>query len=139
MIAAGFSRYALDGLIAAPFAALFDASLTMDGHRLPELFCGFRRRPGEGPTLYPVACAPQAWASGVAFALIQACLRLSVDAAAHRLCISRAVLPPFLATLRLLNLDLPFGSVDLQFEQQQLDVSVSVLRRQGDFEIRVVK
>jgi len=139
IIAAGFSRYAFDHLIAAPFGALFDASLTMDGHRLPELFCGFHRRPGEGPTLYPVACAPQAWASGVAFALIQACLRLSVDAAAHRLCIDRAILPPFITTLRLLNLELAFGSADLQFEQQPLDVSVSVLRRRGEFEIRVVK
>jgi glycogen debranching enzyme len=139
IIAAGFSRYACDDLFAAPFGALFDASLTMDGHRLPELFCGFHRRPGEGPTLYPVACAPQAWSSGVAFALIQACLRLSIDAAAHRLCIDRAILPPFITTLRLLNLELAFGSADLLFEQQPLDVSVSVLRRRGDFEIRVVK
>ncbi len=51
-------------------AGLFEASGTIDGHRLPELFCGFHRRPGEGPTLYPVACSPQAWASGVVFHLI---------------------------------------------------------------------
>jgi len=37
--------------------AMFEASLFFDLHRLPELFCGFVRRPGEGPTLYPVACA----------------------------------------------------------------------------------
>jgi len=29
--------------------------------RMPELICGFTRRPGEGPTLYPSACAPQSW------------------------------------------------------------------------------
>ena len=64
------SRYGFDDLIATPLDA--DCSTrarTMDGHRLPELFCGFHRRSGEGPTLYPVACSPQAWASGVVFQL----------------------------------------------------------------------
>src|SRR5262249_47978687 len=42
MIAAGFARYHLDELIAPPFAGLFEASVTMECHRLPELFCGFR-------------------------------------------------------------------------------------------------
>jgi glycogen debranching enzyme len=139
MIAAGFSRYGFDDLILMPFAGLFDASVMMDSHRLPELFCGFHRRAGEGPTLYPVACSPQAWASGVVFQLVQACLRLSVDADRHRLSIQRSILPPFLSYLRLLNLELPFGSADLLFEQHPLDVSVTVLRKQGDFEVRVIK
>ena len=139
LIAAGLSRYYLDSAITAPFAALFDASGTMDGHRLPELFCGFHRRPGEGPTLYPVACSPQAWAAGVVFQLVQACLRLSIDIEARRLCVDRATLPPFLTYLRLSNLDLPFGRVDLLFEQHPLDVSVTVLRKEGEFEVRVTK
>ena len=139
LIVAGFSRYRLDDLIAPPFAGLFEASATMDGHRLPELFCGFHRRAGEGPTLYPVACSPQAWASGVVFGLVQSAVRLSVDADAHRLCVDRAILPPFLTWLRLRNLRLPFGSVDLMFEQHPLNVSVTVLRREGDFEVRAVK
>jgi glycogen debranching enzyme len=139
LIAAGFSRYGFDDLVEAPFAGLFDASCTMDGHRLPELFCGFHRRAGEGPTLYPVACSPQAWASGVVFQLIQGSLRLSIDATAHRLFIDRAVLPPFLTYLRLLNLELPFGQADLMFEQHDFDVSVTVLRKQGDFEVRISK
>ena len=139
LIAAGFSRYRFDDLIAAPFAGLLEASVTMDGHRLPELFCGFHRRAGEGPTLYPVACSPQAWASGVIFHLLQACLRLSIDANDHRLGIDRPILPPFLTYLRLLNLELPFGQVDLLFEQQPLDVGVTVLRKLGDFEVRVIR
>jgi glycogen debranching enzyme len=139
MIAAGFSRYGFDDLLCAPFGALFEASVVMEAHRLPELYCGFRRRVGEGPTLYPVACSPQAWASGVVFQMIQACLRLSVDAERHRLSIQRALLPPFLNRLRIGRLQLPFGEIDLLFEQQPLDVSVTVLRKQGDFEVRVVK
>jgi glycogen debranching enzyme len=139
LIAAGFARYQFEELIAAPFAGLFDASVSFDGQRLPELFCGFHRRIGEGPTLYPVACSPQAWSSGVVFGLIQASLRLSVDVDARRLSIDRATLPPFLASLRLLKVDLSFGDVDLLFERHAFDVSVTVLRKRGDFEVRVVK
>ncbi len=137
--AAGFSRYGFDDLLAAPFSGMFEASVAVENHRMPELFCGFQRRTGEGPTLYPVACSPQAWASGVVFHLIQASLRLSTDAADRRLVIDRASLPPFLTYLRLMNLALPFGSIDLLFEQHLLDVSVTVLRKHGDFEVRVIK
>ena len=139
LAAAGFSRYLFDDLVAAPFSGLFEAAVAVENHRMPELFCGFQRRTGEGPTLYPVACSPQAWASGVVFHLIQACLRLAVDAKERRLCIDRASLPPFLTYLRLMNLALPFGSIDLLFEQHLLDVSVTVLRKHGDFEVRVIK
>jgi len=139
LIAAGFARYRFDDLIAAPFGGLFDASMTVQDNRLPELFCGFHRRPGEGPTLYPVACSPQAWASGVVFQLLQSCLHLSVDAQARELSIDRPILPPVLTYLRVLNLQLPFGSVDLLFEQRPLDVAVTVLRQQGEFNIRIIK
>ena len=139
LIAAGFSRYGFDDLIAAPFGGLFDASTTLEGHRLPELFCGFHRRSGEGPTLYPVACSPQAWSSGVVFQLLQSCLRLSVDPHERRFSIDRPLLPPFLTYVRVLNLELPFGDVDLLLEQRARDVGVTILRQQGDFEVRVIK
>jgi glycogen debranching enzyme len=136
--AAGFSRYGYDDLIGTPFEALFDASMHVDGHRLPELFCGFHRRSGEGPTLYPVACSPQAWSSGVVFHLLQSCLRMSVDTQKQELSIDRPILPAFLTSLRFLNLELPFGEIDLQFEHDALDVPVTVLRQRGEFEVRVI-
>ncbi|HET6957671.1 MAG TPA: amylo-alpha-1,6-glucosidase [Vicinamibacterales bacterium] len=139
LIAAGFARYRFDDLVAAPFGGLFEASTTVEGHRLPELFCGFHRRQGEGPTLYPVACSPQAWASGVVFHLLQSCLHLSVNAEVRELSIDRPMLPPFLTYVRVLNLELPFGDIDLLFEQQPLDVAVTVLRRRGSFEVRIIK
>jgi glycogen debranching enzyme len=139
LLVAGLSRYGFDDLAVLPFRALFDASSVFENHRLPELFCGFHRRSGEGPTGYPVACSPQAWASGVVFQFIQACLRLSADPGGRRLFLTRSTLPPFLTYLRLRDLELPFGRVDLLFEQQQLDVSVTVLRKEGDFEVNVIK
>ncbi len=139
LVAAGFARYGFSDLIAAPFAGLFDASVAVEAHRLPELFCGFHRRPDEGPTLYPVACSPQAWASGVVFQLLQSCLHLSVHADGRLLSIDRPIVPPFLTFLRFLNLELPFGKVDLLFEQRPMDVAVTVLRQDGDFDVQVIK
>jgi glycogen debranching enzyme len=136
IIAAGFSRYGLDEYLTPPFAALFEASTEMDLHRLPELFCGFRRRRGEGPTLYPVACSPQAWASGVVFHLLQSCLRLSLEEGGRVLEVTRPVIPPFLTYVRVLNLELPFGQIDLAFEHQS---NVTVLRQTGELEVRVIK
>ena len=68
--------------------------------RLPELFCGFDRRPGEGPTLYPVACSPQAWSAGTVFLLLQAALGMTVDATAHTVSLSGPRLPESIAHLR---------------------------------------
>jgi glycogen debranching enzyme len=139
IIASGFARYGFDDLIGIPFAGLFDASTFIDGRRLPELFCGFHRRTGEGPTLYPVACSPQAWAAGVVFQLVQACLRLSIEPSTRRLCVSRGRLPSFLTYARVCNLQLPFGKVDLLFERHPGDLGVTVLDKSGDFEIVVLK
>src|SRR5262249_12613354 len=61
LIAAGMSRYGDKNAAVRVLNGLFEASTFVDLHRLPELFCGFIRRPGEGPTLYPVACSPQTW------------------------------------------------------------------------------
>jgi glycogen debranching enzyme len=139
LTAAGFSRYQFDDLVMKPFGALFDVSASMDAYRLPELLCGFRRRPGEGPTLYPVACSPQAWASGVVFQLIQACARLSVEAEASRLVVHRPVLPPFLNHLKFTGLELPFGVVDLLMERGADEVKVTVLGQSAAFEVEVTR
>jgi glycogen debranching enzyme len=138
LVAAGFARYGFDDLVEPAFTGLFDASVTMDAFRLPELLCGFHRRADQPPTRYPVACSPQAWSSGVVFGLIQASLRLSIDASARHLCIDRPKLPPFFASLCLRNLELPFGEVDLLFARQPSDVEVTVLRKSGDFDVRVL-
>ncbi len=56
--------------------------------RLPELYCGFARYPGQGPTPYPVACLPQAWASGALFMLLQAALGIRIDGRAKTIHVS---------------------------------------------------
>src|SRR6185437_13046135 len=83
--AMGFARYGLKRAVEQVFQGLFDTASYMDLRRLPELFCGFARRRGRGPTLYPVACAPQAWASATPFTLIEASLGLEFDPAAREI------------------------------------------------------
>ena len=91
LIALGLARYGLKHSVEHLFKALFDAATYMDLRRLPELFCGFRREKGRGPTLYPVACAPQAWASATPFTLLEAALGLEFDAGAAKFaCATRA-------------------------------------------------
>ncbi|MEW6381275.1 MAG: amylo-alpha-1,6-glucosidase [bacterium] len=139
LIAYGLSRYKLNGSIPKIIAGLLDATLFMDLHRMPELFCGFVRRPGEGPTLYPVACAPQSWAIGAVFLLLQSCLGLSINAPAGQVCFYYPVLPEFLEEVEIKNLKVAGASIDLSIRRYVEDVGVVVLRREGTVEVIVIK
>jgi glycogen debranching enzyme len=139
LIAFGFSRYGLRDAAAQLFTGLFDASSFVDLSRLPELVCGFPRRPGEGPTLYPVACAPQTWASAAVFLLLQGCLGLSVEAHERRVRCSWPILPAAIDEVRIRNLAVASGQVDLTFRRYADDVSVSIARREGEVETVVTK
>src|SRR5581483_2952831 len=116
-------------------SGLLDLSIFVELHRLPELICGFSRRAGKGPTLYPVACAPQAWAAGAVFMVLQACLGLSIDAKKSRIYLHHTALPEALPELRVHNLKIGESSVDLAFERRAETVAFDVLRRRGDIEV----
>jgi glycogen debranching enzyme len=135
LIAHGLARYGRKDLAVRLLAGLFDASLFIDLYRLPELFCGFPRRPGEGPTLYPVACAPQAWASGAVCLLLRACLGVSVDATRMQLKFSFPVLPRFLEDVEIRNLRVGDATIDLALHRYPDSVGINVLRREGDVEV----
>jgi glycogen debranching enzyme len=140
LIGAGFARYELKQAAATVLTGLLDASLFFDLHRLPELFCGFPRRPGESPTLYPVACAPQSWAAGAVFLLLEACLGLSVLASEKRVTFCRPLLPRFLQQVTIEELKVGEARVDLLLTRHdEGDVGVNVLRRAGEVEVVVFK
>jgi glycogen debranching enzyme len=139
LIAAGLARYGFTDLAARLLGSFLDASLFVELRRMPELFCGFPRRPGEGPTRYPVACMPQAWAAAAVFLMLQASVGLSVDAVERRVSFARATLPPFLEEVRIENLMVGGASVDLLLERHPYDVGVRVLRRATDVEIVLLK
>ena len=137
--AAGLARYGLTGMALRIFRAMFDLSQAVDLQRLPELICGFHRRTGDAPTLYPVACAPQAWAAGAVYLLLQACLGLRVDAVERRVELAHAVLPEEIDWLQMRNLSAGDAEVDLLLTRHAQDVGVTVMRRQGELQVAVTK
>ena len=139
LIASGFARYGMRGAAARILSSLFDATLSFDLHRPPELFCGFPRRPGESPTLYPVSCSPQSWASGAVFLLLRACLGLEISAPERCVSFTSPMLPDAVDTLRITGLAVRDASVDLAFVRHDDDVSINVLRRQGRCSVIVQK
>ena len=139
LIAAGMAAYGFKQGALKILSGLFDSSRFLDLHRLPELLCGFSRRPGEGPTLYPVACSPQTWASVALFMLLQSCLGLRIDAPLARLSFVQPVLPPFLEHIEIKNLRIENSVVDLSLERRMQDVGINILRREGRVEIVTTK
>ena len=139
IIAAGMARYGLRRAVHKVLGAMFDASLFVDMNRVPELFCGFARRRAQGPTLYPVACSPQAWAAGAVFLLLQSCLAIRVDALGGRVVFNRPLLPPFLEQVRLYDLQVGNASVDIHLYRYERDVGVHVVRKDGEVEVIVIK
>jgi glycogen debranching enzyme len=136
LIALGMSFYGMQDRAERILSGFYDASLQFDLHRMPELFCGFHRRPdGAGPTLYPVACAPQAWAAGATFLLLQACLGLEIQAPQHQLLLTNPVLPMELTRLRIEGLRIADATVDLLFQRHASGVAVEVLRKEGELEV----
>ncbi|NOR22962.1 MAG: amylo-alpha-1,6-glucosidase, partial [Desulforhopalus sp.] len=107
-------------------------------HRLPELFCGFVRRPGQGPTQYPVACMPQAWAATTVFFFLQAWLGLSFERKNTKVCFYHPQLPDYLEWVEIKNLGGDHGTVDLRLRRHAQNVSINVLRKEGDMEIAAI-
>jgi glycogen debranching enzyme len=135
IIAAGLSRYGFKNRSGEILAAMLDASAFMELHRLPELFCGLNRRAEEGPTLYPVACSPQAWAAGAVFMLLQACLGLSFDAERRQIRFDGSCLPEAVPKLWIRDLRLRDAVVDLYVERRVDLVRLQVLDKRGEVEI----
>jgi glycogen debranching enzyme len=138
IVAAGLARYGLVAPATRIMSAMLELSQSVELNRLPELICGFHRRVGEFPTLYPVACAPQSWAAGAVYLLLQACLGLQIDAATRRLVLRRAMLPESIEWLRITNVSVRDASVDLLLTRHPFDVGITVLRREGELEIVTV-
>jgi glycogen debranching enzyme len=132
LIALGFARYGLRRQITQVFKGLFDASTYIDLRRLPELFCGFSRMRTQGPTFYPVALLPQAWAATAPLALLQACIGLTFDPGNRHVIFNRPVLPEFLDEVRLTALSIADASIDVQLRRTGTDVAINVLSRKGD-------
>jgi len=135
IVASGIARYGFKDLAGKIMLGLLDVSSQVELHRLPELFCGLNRRPGEGPTLYPVACSPQAWAAAAVFLVLQACLGISVEESNRRMIFERPFLPDGLPQIWIKNLRCGTSSLDLLLERQNNEVRIEATQNPDAIEI----
>ena len=138
LIAAGFARYGHKNAVDRIFKGLFEAASYMDLRRLPELYCGFQRGRERGPTLYPVACSPQAWAAGTPLLLLQSSLGLEVNPDRHEILLHKPQLPSFLDEVTLHNLHIGKSAIDLRLRRHGADVSLQALRNDGQIKVAVI-
>jgi glycogen debranching enzyme len=138
LIALGLARYGHQTEVEQLFKGMFDAAGYMDLRRLPELFCGFQRGPRRGPTLYPVACNPQAWASATPLSLLEASLGLQINATTEEVRFVEPHLPAFLDEVIVRNLAVGGSSLDFSVRRQGTGTSVQILNRRGDAKISAI-
>ncbi len=139
IIAAGLARYGYKDAATCILNGMLDASSFLEVHRLPELFCGFPRRLGEGPTLYPVACAPQAWAAASVFFILQACLGLEVQSDPPTVFLRRACLPESIPQVEVKNLRVGDGSLDMVLDRAGQSVATTIVRKDPRIDIISIK
>ena len=139
LIAYGLRNEKHKGLIEKIFTGLFEASIFFDQHRMPELFCGFPKRAGEAPTLYPVACAPQAWAAGSVFLILQSCLGIQIDAEAPAIRLTHSMLPESVPYARVTGLKVGPAELSLEITRHHRTASTAILDRRGDIDVIVIK
>ena len=135
LIAAGFSRYGYKTEAARIFEGVFAASSYIALRRLPELFCGFPRRRGEGPVFYPVACSPQAWATATPLHMVASCLGLGFAPLERKIHFDGPQLPTFIDQLRLSRLAIADKHMDLEVRRRAGGVVVNVVGGEGDIVI----
>jgi glycogen debranching enzyme len=131
LIALGFARYGFKSEAARVFEGLFGAATHQESRRLPELFCGFIRRPHRGPTAYPVACSPQAWAAASPFGLLAACLGLDLAHDRDEIGFRNPVAPEFLGEVVLRNIRLGASRMNVRLHRYGHDMTANVLSRSG--------
>ncbi len=138
IIALGLARYGHGAEALQVLNALFDAAAHMDLRRLPELFCGFPRHPERGPTQYPVACIPHAWASASPFGLLGAVLGIDFDPQAGRVLFHHPRLPEAIEHVRIRRLRVGSSSIDVLLRRYGRDVAVNVLDKTGPADVEVL-
>lgn len=110
----------------------------MELGRPPELFCGFPRRREEGPTLYPVACSPQAWAAATPLALLQAVLGMHLDAVRNEIRFEQPHLPDSIQEVELGGLALGDSRGDVTLRRHDEGVVAHISKRGADARLVVV-
>ena len=135
LLAAGAARYDDKTFAARILNAQFEAARRFELLRLPELFCGFRRKGRELPLQSPVACSPQAASSGATFLLLQSVLGITIDALDRQIVLAHPVMPQGIEAISVQELAVGEASVDFTVRRHAGSVSASVERREGKLDL----
>lgn len=139
LIAYGLAQYGFQKEALKIMNAMFNASLFIELQRLPELYCGFNRKANEGPTVYPVACSPQAWSVAVIFMLVKACLQIDINATSKTIVFNKPELPEYLDEIHIANLKLGNEKLNFDAYRHQYDVGFNVSHKPGEWQVVIKK
>jgi glycogen debranching enzyme len=135
LIAMGLRSLGLIDQALEIFQGLFDMTEQQPYQRPPELFCGYERNGDNAPVQYPVACTPQAWATGSIFQLLQMMVNLVPDAQNNCLRIIDPALPESINRLSLHNLQVGPTILDLEFERSGSTTACRVAKKRGNLRV----
>lgn len=137
LIGYGLKRYGHDKEFLRVFTGIFDAAVRFEHYRLPEVFAGFSREQYANPVHYPVACSPQAWASGAIPYLLATALGLEPDSSAGCLVVRHPRLPSWLGSVEVKGVRVGESSIDLRYEQVDGVTLVALVKREGDAKVAI--
>ncbi|MDB9540607.1 amylo-alpha-1,6-glucosidase [Anabaenopsis tanganyikae CS-531] len=135
LIAMGLRSLGLIDQALEVFQGLFDMTNHQAYQRPPELFCGYQRNGDHAPVQYPVACTPQAWATGSIFQLLQMVVNLVPDAQNNCLRIIHPTLPESINSLSFHNLRVGSTILDLEFERSGTTTACRVVKKRGNLRV----
>jgi glycogen debranching enzyme len=136
--AAGFERYHMEDKAARLLTALFNAAGHFPDMRLPELFGGLPREAKAAPAFYPVACNPQAWASGSGSMMLQSMLGIRIDGKNKRVMVENPRLPAWLEDISIQNIRIGNSAISLKFQRQDKGVNVTVINKSNDIDFQLI-
>ncbi|RXA19573.1 amylo-alpha-1,6-glucosidase [Methanosarcina sp. MSH10X1] len=135
IIAMGLRKYGFINEMSLLFTGMYEAARAFEGYRLPECFAGLTRSEYGIPVKYPVACSPQAWASGTMPFMLTASLGISPDALNNRLIINKPHLPSWLDNVQFNNVKVGNTVTDLNFRRVEEETLVNVSKKSGDINV----
>ena len=117
---------------------MIDVLHASDDFRMPELFCGFRKREDAAPVPYEVACKPQAWAAGSLFLMLKSLLGLTMELDQSYAVLSSPTLTTGLTELEVTGLRCRDTEFDFIVRRTSGGTRVEVTRRDGPTKLLTV-
>jgi glycogen debranching enzyme len=139
LILEGFRMYDQVNAVERLSTGILNVLESSSDFRLPELFCGFRRRGNEPPIPYEVACKPQAWAAGSVYLLLKSMLGIGTDVDQEHLVFRKPVLTSRIGHIEIKNLRGRDWELDLALRRSDDGTSLEVTRRTGKVRVLTLR